>query len=132
MMRDEYINEENVETKNSKNRTFRDMLDWAGFLSGPLEPVGMGADLLSGLISIGKGDYERAAWSGTAAVPGLGLVGSAKKFKQLDIFEEAAKKQKVIDTSSAWKEAHQIIKKIRKLTRQGKWDELLDLVKKHD
>lgn len=72
----------NVETKNSDNRSIRDVLDTMGFLSGPLEPVGAGADLLSGLISLVKGDYGRAGLSGLALVPGLGLAaGTAKKAK---------------------------------------------------
>lgn len=72
----------NIETKNSDNRSIRDILDTAGFLSGPLEPVGMGADLLSSLISLQQGDYGRAGLSGLALVPGLGLMaGTAKKAK---------------------------------------------------
>tara|TARA_R100001230_G_C5631617_1_gene139174 strand:- start:213 stop:680 length:468 start_codon:yes stop_codon:yes gene_type:complete len=72
----------NIETKNSDNRSIRDILDTAGFLSGPLEPVGMGADLLSGLISLQQGDYGRAGLSGLALVPGLGLMaGTTKKAK---------------------------------------------------
>lgn len=90
-MRNKSINE-NVETKNSDNRSIRDILDTAGFLSGPLEPVGMGADLISGLISLQQGDYGRAGLSGLALVPGLGLAAGitkkGKKLKASDIPDE--------------------------------------------
>lgn len=68
-----------IKNRQGGNKDIRDTLDWAGLLSGPFEPVGIGADILSGLISLSKGDYERAGWSGTAAIPGLGLLSSTRK-----------------------------------------------------
>jgi hypothetical protein len=83
-----------IKNRQGGNKDIRDTLDWAGLLSGPFEPVGIGADILSGLISLSKGDYERAGWSGTAAIPGLGLLSSTKKVANLrkgDLY--AARKQ---------------------------------------
>ena len=72
-----------VKNRQKSNKDIRDTLDWAGLLSGPLEPIGIGADVLSGILSLAKGDYERAGMSGIGAVPGLGvLAGTGKLFRK--------------------------------------------------
>ena len=34
-----------VKNRQKSNKDIRDTLDWAGLLSGPLEPIGIGADV---------------------------------------------------------------------------------------
>lgn len=72
-----------VKNRQKSNKDIRDSLDWAGLLSGPFEPIGIGADVLSGILSLAKGDYERAGMSGIGAVPVLGvLAGTGKLFRK--------------------------------------------------
>ena len=110
----------NVETKNSDNRSIRDVLDTMGFLSGPLEPVGMGSDLLSGLISLVKGDYGRAGLSGLALVPGFGLAAGitkkGKKLKGADIPDE----DEYMVSNMMSKEERQAIKENLKRIREAR------------
>lgn len=76
----------NVETKGKTLDTIQSTLDAAGMLSGPFEPVGIGADALNTLISASRGNVSDAALSALAMVPGLGLIaGTTKKAKKARI-----------------------------------------------
>lgn len=73
--------QENVETKGKTLDTIQSTLDAAGMLSGVLEPVGIGADAVNTLISLGRGNLSDAATSAASMVPIVGLF--AKPIKKV-------------------------------------------------
>lgn len=73
--------QENVESKGKSLDTIQSTLDAAGMLSGPFEPVGIGADAVNTLISLGRGNMSDAATSAASMVPFVGLF--AKPLKKI-------------------------------------------------
>jgi hypothetical protein len=71
----------NVETKGKTLDSIQSTLDAAGMLSGPFEPVGIGADAANTLISLGRGNLSDAATSAVSMVPLVGLF--AKPIKKI-------------------------------------------------
>jgi hypothetical protein len=81
--------QENVETKGKTIDTIQSTLDAAGMLSGPLEPVGIGADALNTLISLGRGNVSDAAISAASIIPIVGLFSKPiKKIRARVKFDE--------------------------------------------
>lgn len=69
-------------------------LDVMGMASGQLEPVGVAADLLNGVLYLVEGDFANAGISWTGAIPIVGTTAtgarlSKKAYDALDIADEA-------------------------------------------